>query len=98
MIKTRVQTWDLVAHGKAPSAAAPAPALATQPLLQTQAAQEPHPTKQRPSTFAIAREAYRAEGVAVFFRGLGVCSARAFIVNAVQWAVSTISIALHDNR
>lgn len=41
----------------------------------------------RPSTFAIARAAYQAEGVPVFFRGLGVCSARAFIVNAVQWAV-----------
>jgi len=23
----------------------------------------------------------------VFFRGLGVCSVRAFIVNAIQWAV-----------
>jgi hypothetical protein len=23
----------------------------------------------------------------VFFRGLGICSARAFVVNAVQWAV-----------
>ncbi|KAK3903153.1 mitochondrial carrier domain-containing protein [Staphylotrichum tortipilum] len=35
----------------------------------------------------VARETYRAEGVRPFFRGLGVCSARAFIVNAVQWAV-----------
>ena len=35
----------------------------------------------------IARNAYRNEGAGVFFRGLGVCSARAFIVNAVQWAV-----------
>lgn len=23
----------------------------------------------------------------MFFRGLGVCSVRAFVVNAVQWAV-----------
>jgi len=35
----------------------------------------------------MARIAYREEGLAVFFRGLGVCSVRAFIVNAVQWAV-----------
>lgn len=36
---------------------------------------------------AIARQAFRAEGAGVFFKGLGVCSIRAFIVNAVQWAV-----------
>jgi solute carrier family 25 carnitine/acylcarnitine transporter 20/29 len=35
----------------------------------------------------IARHAYQAEGAGVFFRGLGICSVRAFIVNAVQWAV-----------
>lgn len=35
----------------------------------------------------IARNSYRSDGVGVFFRGLGVCSVRAFIVNAVQWAV-----------
>lgn len=35
----------------------------------------------------IARNAYKTEGAGVFFRGLGVCSVRAFIVNAVQWAV-----------
>jgi len=38
-------------------------------------------------TMEIARQAYRQEGMGVFFRGLGVCSVRAFIVNAVQWAV-----------
>lgn len=35
----------------------------------------------------IARHAYQTEGAGVFFRGLGICSVRAFIVNAVQWAV-----------
>lgn len=35
----------------------------------------------------VAREAYREGGMKVFFRGLTVCSVRAFIVNAVQWAV-----------
>lgn len=40
----------------------------------------------RSSTLQIARQAYREEGLSVFFRGLGVCSFRAFFVNAVQWA------------
>lgn len=35
----------------------------------------------------ITKHSYRTEGLAVFFRGLGICSVRAFIVNAVQWAV-----------
>lgn len=35
----------------------------------------------------IAKHAYQTEGAGVFFRGLGICSVRAFIVNAVQWAV-----------
>ncbi|PYH94708.1 mitochondrial carrier [Aspergillus ellipticus CBS 707.79] len=38
------------------------------------------------SSFQIAKEAYFNEGFRVFYRGLGVCSVRAFIVNAVQWA------------
>ncbi|KAH8435350.1 uncharacterized protein LDX57_012979 [Aspergillus melleus] len=38
------------------------------------------------NTFQLFREAYRAEGLKVFYRGLGVCSIRAFMVNAVQWA------------
>lgn len=32
----------------------------------------------------LAKEVYRTEGLKVFYRGLGVCSLRAFIVNAVQ--------------
>lgn len=39
------------------------------------------------STWEITRYAYRTEGASVFFRGLGICSVRAFVVNAVQWAV-----------
>ena len=34
--------------------------------------------------FEVAKQSYRHEGIRVFFRGLGVCSIRAFIVNAVQ--------------
>lgn len=43
--------------------------------------------KTRLSAVEIAAHAYRTEGVGVFFRGLGICSLRAFMVNAVQWAV-----------
>lgn len=35
----------------------------------------------------IARQAYREGGSRVFFRGLAICSIRAFAVNAIQWAV-----------
>lgn len=45
-----------------------------------------HPHR-RLSTWEVARQAYRIEGAGVFFRGLGICSIRAFVVNAVQWAV-----------
>ncbi|KAL4742490.1 mitochondrial carrier domain-containing protein [Aspergillus similis] len=50
------------------------------PLLQTQT------TKQTLGSFDLAREIYRAEGFKAFYRGIGVCSLRAFIVNAAQWA------------
>ncbi|KAI4156461.1 MAG: hypothetical protein LQ340_000276 [Diploschistes diacapsis] len=36
------------------------------------------------SAAEVARQVYRQEGFGSFFRGLGVCSVRAFIVNAVQ--------------
>jgi solute carrier family 25 carnitine/acylcarnitine transporter 20/29 len=48
---------------------------------------EPDTRRARLNAIALARQAYRTEGAGVFFRGLGVCSVRAFIVNAVQWAV-----------
>lgn len=35
----------------------------------------------------IAKQAYREGGSRVFFRGLTICSVRAFFVNAIQWAV-----------
>ncbi|KAF2664614.1 mitochondrial carrier [Microthyrium microscopicum] len=41
----------------------------------------------RKSTLAVTMDTYKTEGLSVFFRGLGICSVRAFIVNAVQWAV-----------
>ncbi|KAM0717959.1 hypothetical protein Q7P37_006291 [Cladosporium fusiforme] len=79
VIKTRLQTHDLFHKDQR----LPSPtASATQPLLQ-----QHHPTTPRPSTISIALSAYRHEGLGVFFRGIGICSARAFVVNAVQWAV-----------
>jgi solute carrier family 25 (mitochondrial carnitine/acylcarnitine transporter), member 20/29 len=42
--------------------------------------------RRRMGAMEVARQAYREGGMRVFFRGLGVCSVRAFIVNAVQWA------------
>ncbi|KAJ5503937.1 Mitochondrial carrier protein [Penicillium fimorum] len=44
------------------------------------------PQRQMLNSFQIAKETYRVEGIKAFYRGFGVCSARAFIVNAVQWA------------
>jgi solute carrier family 25 carnitine/acylcarnitine transporter 20/29 len=43
--------------------------------------------RRRLGAIEVARNAYRTEGPSVFFRGLAVCSVRAFIVNAAQWAV-----------
>lgn len=73
VIKTRVQTQVLNANS---------------PLRGEQGAllaSEVQP--RRLTSLEIATQAYRNEGVGVFFRGLGVCSVRAFAVNAVQWAV-----------
>jgi len=55
-------------------------------LLGAIAPLETMPQK-RLGAIGIARNAYRTEGAGVFFRGLAVCSVRAFIVNAAQWAV-----------
>jgi len=54
----------------------------TAPLLDENAA-----SRRKLGAIEIARNAYRTNGVGVFFKGLGVCSIRAFIVNAAQWAV-----------
>lgn len=82
VIKTRVQTWDLSPPSANPEA---------QPLLSRQpaaAAAAPNIVTSRPSTYNIALTTYQHQGLSPFFRGLGICSARAFFVNAVQWAVS----------
>ena len=80
MIKTRVQTQPMAFErpGLLPSGE-------QRPLVSnTTDLTKQHRTK---GAIQIAREAYRNEGMAVFFRGLGICMVRGFIVNAVQFYV-----------
>ena len=70
VIKTRLQSPEALAIERRPG-------LASNPLLEATA-------RQTAGTFAVARQVYEQEGTSGFFRGLGVCSIRAFIVNAVQ--------------
>jgi len=73
VIKTRVQTQIL-------SDSTTAPLLGTEPgTVGTE--------RRRLGAIEVARNAYRSEGPGVFFKGLTVCSIRAFVVNAAQWAV-----------
>ena len=44
----------------------------------------PQHGRQPLNSFQLFREVYRAEGLKAFYRGLGICSVRAFMVNAVQ--------------
>lgn len=46
------------------------------------------------SSLQIARDIARAEGITGFYRGLGICSLRAFIVNAAQVSQSRLSVAI----
>ncbi|KAF1916195.1 mitochondrial carrier domain-containing protein [Ampelomyces quisqualis] len=73
VIKTRVQTQTL--HQELQLHAE------QRALLQLEVSET------RLSAMEIAKHAHRTEGAGVFFRGLGICSIRAFVVNAVQWAV-----------
>jgi solute carrier family 25 carnitine/acylcarnitine transporter 20/29 len=45
----------------------------------------------------IAREIFRTEGAGAFYRGLGICSARAFVVNAVQVRLSLHTPSQHGS-
>lgn len=70
MVKTRLQAQTIHEHSLAQTAPE------NQSLLR-----QPRATLNSPQ---MAREVYRAEGMGAFYRGLGICSIRAFIVNAVQ--------------
>ncbi len=86
VIKTRVQTQDFSSTPQAPVPAAAAAVRAQEhaPLLNASTSgSRPTPLK-RDGAMTIARDVYRREGLRPFFRGLTVCSVRAFIVNGVQ--------------
>lgn len=72
VIKTRVQTQVLQPE--------------TSPLLEREGSTA-GTAHRRIGAVEVARNAYHQDGMKVFFRGLGICSVRAFIVNAAQWAV-----------
>lgn len=76
VIKTRVQTQVLGLT-----------TTETAPLLGSETRVDRMAGRKRLGAMEVARNAYRNEGVGVFFRGLRICSVRAFVVNAVQWAV-----------
>jgi solute carrier family 25 carnitine/acylcarnitine transporter 20/29 len=93
VIKTRVQTQPFAFTADATASAATSPA-ASPPLsperrglLTSADVRKPDPVLHRKGAVEMARLTYQNEGFAVFFRGLGICSVRAFVVNAVQWAV-----------
>lgn len=69
----------------------PLDAIKTRVQTQTQVGLIPEsapllkPAGERRTSLQIARAMYRTEGLRAFYSGLGVCSLRAFVVNAVQW-------------
>ncbi|RDI79751.1 hypothetical protein Vi05172_g10298 [Venturia inaequalis] len=66
------------------------PITATTHLLPSQSSHSPTTTAEksnRTGALQTAKTLYNTQGLNPFFRGLGICSVRAFIVNAVQWAV-----------
>jgi len=79
VIKTRLQAQPISVSGE------------TTCLLpsenHTTARRAPTEPIPRLGSLDIAKQVYREGGIKLFFRGLTVCSIRAFIVNAVQWAV-----------
>ncbi|KAK0724829.1 mitochondrial carrier domain-containing protein [Lasiosphaeris hirsuta] len=83
VIKTRVQTQN-------PSIDAAVGRGELAPLVGARgsAGTEAQNTKLlRLGAWDVAKETYAQGGIRPFFRGLAVCSVRAFIVNAAQWAV-----------
>jgi len=73
VIKTRVQTQALGHEA------------GTSPLVQSSASVAT--SRCRVGAIQVAKDIYQEGGMRLFFRGLAICSVRAFIVNAVQWAV-----------
>jgi len=90
VIKTRVQTQGILSISPSPSRSrSPSLSLSTEPGRIWTERDPLLPSKQphRLTAWEVVRQTYREGGVRPFFRGLLVCSVRAFVVNAVQWAV-----------
>lgn len=83
VIKTRVQT-QAFESGLETSRLLGGEAGRSSPAAESSPSSGP---QKRAGAIQVAKEAYREGGLRVFFRGLTVCSVRAFVVNAVQWAV-----------
>ncbi|KAI5292676.1 hypothetical protein KEM55_007608, partial [Ascosphaera atra] len=82
VIKTRLQAQphlDLEVQKAARGVRAGSPVL---PLENAGVVEEPRPL----STWEMTKRIYRTEGMGALYRGFGICSVRAFMVNAVQWA------------
>lgn len=86
VIKTRVQTQGIL----------PLPVSGSCHIIETPGEQTAlldgrtasQRKQRRPlGAWEVAKLTYREGGVKPFFRGLAVCSVRAFIVNAVQWTM-----------
>ncbi|KPI43919.1 Mitochondrial carnitine carrier [Cyphellophora attinorum] len=69
VVKTRVQCW--VPSGNVGSE--------REGLLGGTGREKP------PRTWEVVKEVWKEAGIRGFYRGIGVCSLRAFVVNAVQW-------------
>ncbi|KAE9985972.1 hypothetical protein BLS_002994 [Venturia inaequalis] len=79
-----------MAAAKLSSSSPSSPITATTHLLPSQSSHSPTTTAEksnRTGALQTAKTLYNTQGLNPFFRGLGICSVRAFIVNAVQWAV-----------
>lgn len=88
VIKTRVQTQAVMASSTA-NLDAEAAAVRAPLLGESGGGGEGRGggKARRMGAWEVAKETYREGGIRPFFRGLAVCSVRAFVVNAVQWAV-----------
>jgi solute carrier family 25 carnitine/acylcarnitine transporter 20/29 len=84
VIKTRVQTQVLTASADGTGTAGTLTGGERTSLLGDV---QQKTTRTRLGAWELAKQTYQEGGVRPFFRGLAVCSVRAFIVNAVQWAV-----------
>lgn len=89
VIKTRVQTQQALLAPQLGTSIASTSSSSLQaerePLTATMLRASNSRTQPKKSALIIAKEAYRTEGMNVFFRGMTICCVRAFIVNAVQW-------------